>query len=142
MTTSQKRDRIELFRQRLNLLTECLGLAREKTKLLMRHDLAGLEASLVREAETTEQLSQIQLKPEEMGIGHGEELPSECRLVLGEIRAVAEEIEVVNRTNTRLIRHGQHFCQALYAAICPPETYSPSLAVVSRPVEATFQAQF
>jgi len=42
----------------------------------------------------------------------------------------------------RLIENGRQFCEVLYAAIYPPQTYSPSLSLTSRPVESTFQAQY
>jgi hypothetical protein len=54
--------------------------------------------------------------------------------------AIARDIQLINDTNARLIENGRQFCEVLYAAIGPPQTYSPLLA--TRPVEPTFQAEY
>jgi hypothetical protein len=118
MTKSDEQNCQIVIQHQLSLLRTCLKLAQTKTGLLMRHDLGGLEAVLVREAEVMEQLNQAQ------GI------------------SIAAEIQLANHTNARLIENGRQFCEVLYAAICPPQTYSPSLSLKSRPVESTFQAQY
>jgi hypothetical protein len=71
-----------------------------------------------------------------------EELSAEWISLKSEMTAVAKEIQLTNQTNARLIQNGQQFCGVLYRAICPPQTYSPSLSVTSRPVESTFQARY
>jgi hypothetical protein len=126
----------------LSLLQSCLSLAQAKTGLLMRHDLAGLEAILVREAEITEQLGEVQWASATAEIQSCEELSTEWISLKSEISAVAKEIQITNQTNARLIENGQRFCEVLYEAVCPPQTYTPSLSVLSRQTESTFQAQY
>jgi len=138
----EKQDCLDALQEKLDLLKSCLELVQAKTGLLMRHDLTGLEALLVREAEMMEQLNEAQWQPGEAEIRHGEGLSAEWISLKAEISAVAKEIQLTNHTNARLIQNGQQFCEVLYGAVCPPQTYSPSLSVVSRPVEATFQAQY
>ena len=131
------------MQHQLNLLQSCLDLVQAKTGLLMRHDLAGLEAILVREAKMIEQLNEAEWHPEAVEIqGHVEGQSAECISLKAEISSVAGEIQMINQTNARLIQNGVQFCEVMYGAICPPQTYSPWLSVVSRPVEATFQAQY
>jgi Bacterial flagellin N-terminal helical region len=72
-------------------------------------------------------------------IQHREEVSAEWISLESEISAVAREIQLANHTNAQLIENGRQFCEALYAAICPPQTYSPSLSVTSRPVELLFR---
>jgi FlgN protein len=133
---------VSVMRQRLELLKSCLGLMQAKTRLLMRHDLAGLEAILVEEAQMVEQLNSAQGQSRELET-HLDGLQSaEWGSLEAEMRAVVREIQVANHTNARLIQNGQQFCEVLYRTICPPETYSPSLTVMSRPVEATFRANY
>ena len=108
----------------------------------MRHDLAGLEAILVREAEVMEQLNEAPGVSAAAEIQPCDEVSPEWISLRAEMRAVAREIQLVNVTNARLIENGRQFCEVLYAAICPPQTYSPSLSLTSRPVESTFQAQY
>jgi len=142
MMKKEKQDCHRAMQHKLDLLKSCLKLVQAKTGLLMRHDLAGLEAILVREAEMLEWLNGAQLQPEELETQRGVGLSAEWISLKAEIGVVAREIQLTNQTNARLIQNGQQFCQVLYCAICPPQTYSPSLSVMSRPVEATFQAQY
>jgi hypothetical protein len=51
MMSSKEKNCQDVMLRTLSLLQSCLSLAQAKTALLMRHDLAGLEAILVREAE-------------------------------------------------------------------------------------------
>ena len=108
----------------------------------MRHDLAGLEAILVREAEIMDQLNEAQGISVAAEIQPCDEVSAEWISLKSEISATAREIQHANQTNARLIENGRQFCEVLYAAICPPQTYSPSLSLTSRPVESTFQAQY
>lgn len=142
MMNEEKPDSLAALQHKLDFLKTCLKLVHAKTGLLMRHDLAGLESSLVREAEMMEQMNQAQWQPGKAAIQRGEGLSAEWISLKAEISAVAREIQHTNHTNARLIQNGQQFCEVLYGAICPPQTYSLSLSVVSRPVEATFQAQY
>lgn len=142
MMNEEKPDSLAALQHKLDFLKTCLKLVHAKTGLLMRHDLAGLESSLVREAEMMERMNQAQWQPGKAEIQPGEGLSAEWISLKAEISAVAREIQHTNYTNARLIQNGQQFCEVLYGAICPPQTYSPSLSVVSRPVEATFQAQY
>jgi hypothetical protein len=89
-----------------------------------------------------EQLNQAQGISVAAEIQPCEEVSDEWISLKAEISAVAREIQLANRTNARLIENGRQFCDVLYAAICPPQTYSPSLSLTSRPVESTFQAQY
>lgn len=139
--TKEKQNYLRSLQDKLDLLKRCLNLAQAKTGLLMRHDLAALEAILVHEAEMMEQLNQGQESSEVQG-PHGERLSDEWILLKAEICSVAKEIQLTNEINTRLIQNGQQFCEVMYGAICPPQTYSPTLSVVSLPLEATFQAQY
>jgi len=138
----EKQDSLTALQHKLDLLKDCLKLAQAKAGLLMRHDLSCLESCLVREAEMMEQLNQVQWQPGEAESQRGKRLSAEYISLKAEIGAVAKEIQLTNQTNARLIRNGQQFCEVLYRAICPPQTYSPSLSVMSRPMEATFQAQY
>ncbi len=142
MMDSQEKDCQRVMQRTLSLLQSSLSLAQAKTGLLMRHDLAGLEAILVHEAEMMEQLNEAQWVSATAEIQSCEELSPEWISLKSEISAVAKEIQIVNQTNTRLIENGQRFCEVLYEAICPPQMYTPSLSVVSRPTESTFQAQY
>ena len=139
--TKEKQNYLRSLQDKLDLLKRCLNLAQAKTGLLMRHDLAALEAILVHEAEMMEQLNQAQESSEVQG-PHGERLSDEWISLKAEICSVAKEIQLTNEINTRLIQNGQQFCEVMYGAICPPQTYSPTLSVVSLPLEATFQAQY
>jgi hypothetical protein len=143
MTKSEEQNCQRVLRHHLSLLRNCLQLAKTKTGLLMRHDLCGLEAILVREAEMMEQLNEAKcLSVAAAEAQSCEEVSAEWILLKSEISAVAQEIQLANHINARLIENGRQFCEVLYAAICPPQTYSPSLSVTSRPVESTFQAQY
>jgi hypothetical protein len=142
MMKSKEQNCQRVMKQQLNLLRSCLKLAQTKTGLLMRHDLGGLEAILVHEAEMLEQLNGVQWVSATVEIQPHEELSAEWISLKSEIAAIAREIQLTNQTNARLIQSGQQFCEVLYEAICPPQTYSPSLSVTSRPVESTFQAQY
>ena len=142
MTKSDEQNCQRVIRHQLTLLRSCLKLAQTKTGLLMRHDLSGLEAILVREAEVMEQLNEAQGISVAAEIQPCEEVSAEWISLKAEISAVAREIQLANHTNARLIENGRQFCEVLYAAICPPQTYSPSLSLTSRPVESTFQAQY
>jgi hypothetical protein len=142
MTKSDEQNCQRVIRHQLTLLRSCLKLAQTKTGLLMRHDLSGLEAILVREAEVMEQLNEAQGISVAAEIQPCDEVSAEWISLKSEISAIAREIQHVNQTNARLIENGRQFCEVLYAAICPPQTYSPSLSLTSRPVEATFQAQY
>jgi len=137
---NEKQDCLDALQQQLEQLHNCLELVRAKTGLLMRNDLEGLEASLVREAEMMERLNEIQRSAAQTTVGDG--LSAESISLREAISAVAKEIQFTNQTNARLIQNGQQFCEVLYGTLCPPETYSPSLSVRLRPMEATFQAQF
>jgi flagellar FlgN protein len=142
MTKSDEQNCQRVVRHQLTLLRSCLKLAQTKTGLLMRHDLSGLEAILVREAEVMEQLNEAQGISVAAEIQPCDEVSAEWISLKSEISAIAREIQHVNQTNARLIENGRQFCEVLYAAICPPQTYSPSLSLTSRPVESTFQAQY
>jgi hypothetical protein len=142
MTKTDEQNCQRVMQHQLGLLRSCLRLAQTKTGLLMRHDLGGLEAILVREAEVMEQLNQAQGISVAAEIQPSEEVSDAWVSLKSEISAVAREIQLANQTNARLIENGRQFCEVLYAAICPPQTYSPSLSVTSRPVESTFQAQY
>ena len=61
MIDTQEKNSQCVMQRTLSLLQSCLSLAQAKTALLMRHDLAGLEAILVREAEMMEQLNQVRM---------------------------------------------------------------------------------
>jgi len=139
--TRETEDAQSVLRQQLELLKSCLELMRKKTGLLMRQDLVGLESSLVQEAEMMERLSELRKKHEVMGNPHREG-SAECASLKVEMAAVARDIQFANQTNTRLIQNGQRFCEVLYEALFPTGTYSRSLSVTLRPVEATFQAQY
>ena len=140
--TNDEQNCQRVMHHQLSLLRNCLKLAQTKTGLLMRHDLSGLEAILVREAEVMEQLNEAKGISVAAEIQPREEVSTEWVSLKAEISAVAREIQLANHTNARLIENGRQFCEVLYAAICPPQTYSPSLSVTSRPVESTFQAQY
>jgi hypothetical protein len=142
MTKSDEQNCQRVMQHQLGLLRSCLRLAQKKTVLLMRHDLGGLEAILVREAEVMEQLNEAQGISVAGEIQPSEEVSDAWVSLKSEISAVAREIQLANQTNARLIENGRQFCEVLYTAICPPQTYSPSLSVTSRPVESTFQAQY
>ena len=142
MTKSDEQDCQRVIQHQLSLLRSCLDLAQTKTGLLMRHDLSGLEAILVREAEVMEQLNEAQGISVAAEIQPCDEVSAEWISLKSEISAIAREIQNANQTNTRLIENGRQFCEVLYAAIYPPQTYSPSLSLTSRPVESTFQAQY
>src|SRR4030095_5390143 len=142
MTKSDEQNCQRVIRHQLTLLRSCLKLAQTKTGLLMRHDLSGLEAILVREAEVMEQLNEAQGISVAAEIQPCDEVSAEWISLKSEISNIAREIQHVNQTNARLIANGRQFCEVLYAAICPPQTYSPSLSLTSRPVQATFQAQY
>jgi FlgN protein len=142
MTKSDEQNCQRVVRHQLTLLRSCLKLAQTKTGLLMRHDLSGLEAILVREAEVMEQLNEAQGISVAAEIQPCDEVSAEWISLKSEISAIAREIQHVNQANARLIENGRQFCEVLYAAICPPQTYSPSLSLTSRPVESTFQAQY
>jgi hypothetical protein len=142
MTKSDEQNCQRVMQHQLGFLRSCLRLAQKKTVLLMRHDLGGLEAILVREAEVMEQLNQAQGISVAAEIQPSEEVSDAWVSLKSEISAVAREIQLANQTNARLIENGRQFCEVLYAAICPPQTYSPSLSVTSRTVESTFQAQY
>ena len=142
MIMNEKQSGLCDLQHHLELLKSCLEFVKAKTRLLMRHDLTGLEAILVPEGELLERLSELSLSLEKIDSLDREGLSGECLLIRTEIKAVVEEIQVSNQTNARLIQNGQQFCEVLYGAICPPQTYLPSLSVVSRPIEATFQAQY
>lgn len=139
---SEEQNRQFMLHQQLSLLRECLKLAESKTGHLIRHDLYGLEAILVREAEMMEQLKAVKRMSVSTEIPLSHELEAEWTSLKSEIGAVANEIQLVNQANTRLIENGQQFCHVLYQALCPPQTYSPSLSVISRPLETTFQARY
>ena len=142
MTKSDEQNCQRVMQHRLSLLRSCLRLAQTKTGLLMGHYLGGLEAILVREAEVMEQLNEAQGISVAAEIQPSEEVSDAWVSLKSEISAVAREIQLANQTNARLIENGRQFCEVLYAAICPPQTYSPSLSVTSRTVESTFQAQY
>ena len=142
MIDTQEKNSRCVMQRTLSLLQSCLSLAQAKTALLMRHDLAGLEAILVREAEMMEQLNQVEWAFAAGEIESCEELSTEWSSLKSEISAVAKEIQITNQTNARLIENGQRFCEVLYEVICPPQTYTPSLSVLSRQTESTFQAQY
>ena len=142
MTKSDEQNCQRVMQDQLGLLRSCLRLAQMKTGLLMRHDLGGLEAILVREAEVMEQLNQAQGISVAAEIQPSEEVSDAWVSLKSEISAVAREIQLANQTNARLIENGRQFCEVLYAAIYPPQTYSASLSMTSRPVESTFQAQY
>jgi hypothetical protein len=142
MTNSDEQNCQRVMHHRLCLLRSCLKLAQTKTGLLMRHDLGGLEAILVREAEVMEQLNEAQSISVAADIQPSEEISTEWVSLKSEMSAVAREIQLANHTNARLIENGRQFCEVLYAAICPPQTYSPSLSVTSRQMASTFQAQY
>ena len=142
MTMSDEQNCQLVMQHQLSLLRNCLKLAQTKTGFLMRHDLSGLEAILVQEAEVMEQLNEAQGISVVAEIQPSEEVSAEWVSLKSEISAVAREIQLANHTNARLIENGRQFCEVLYAAICPPQTYSPSLSVTSRPVEYTFQAHY
>jgi hypothetical protein len=89
-----------------------------------------------------EQLGEVQWAFATAEIQSCEELSTEWISLKSEISAVAKEIQITNQTNARLIENGQRFCEVLYEAICPPQTYTPSLSVLPRQTESTFQAQY
>ena len=142
MTKSDEQDCQRVIERQLSLLRSCLQLAQTKTGLLMRHDLGGLEAILVREAEVVERLNEVQGISVAAEIQPCDKMSAEWISLKSEISDVAREIQLANHTNARLIENGRQFCEVLYAAICPPQTYSPWLLVTTRPVESTFQAQY
>ena len=142
MMDSQEKNCQRVMQRTLSLLQSCHSLAQAKTGLLMRHDLAGLEAILVHEAEMMEQLNEAQWVSATAEIQSCEELSPEWVSLKSEISAVAKEIQIVNQTNTILIENGQRFCEERYEPICPHQMYTPSLSVVSSPTETTFQAQY
>lgn len=139
---TEDKDRRSALHQQLNLLRECLKLAQTKTGHLMRHDLDGLEAILVREAEMMEQLKAVKRTSGSTEIPLSQELAAEWTSLKSEIGAVAKEIQFVNQANTRLIENGQQFCHVLYQALCPSQTYSPTLSAISCPLETTFQVRY
>jgi hypothetical protein len=108
----------------------------------MYQDLEGLEAILVREGETLEQLNNVQWVAAAVEIQPHDELSSKWISLKSEVMAVSRDIQLTNQTNARLIQNGQQLCEVLFKAICPPQTYSPSLALTSRPMESTFEAQY
>jgi uncharacterized protein YoaH (UPF0181 family) len=142
MIDTQEKNCEHVMQRTLSLLQSCLTVAQAKTRLLMRHDLTGLEAILVREAEIMERLNEAQWASAATEIESCEELLAESISLKSEICAVAKEIRITNQTNARFIEKGQRFCEVLYEAICPPQTYTPSLSVLSRETESTFQAQY
>ena len=140
--TDENQDWHAALHHELELLRNSLELAQAKTQLLMRHDLAGLEASLVREAEMIEQLGEAQQRRERTRPRCGQEVSAEGASLAAEMSAVAREIQLANKTNVRLIQNGQRFCEVLYEIICPVQTYSPSMDVISREVESRLQVQY
>ena len=142
MTTNEKQIGLYELQRHLELLKSCLELVKAKTGFLMRHDLTGLEAILVREGELLERLSERPLSLEEIDAQDRNGLSDAWVFLSTQIRAVVKEIQDSNQTNARLVQNGQQFCEVLYGTICPPQTYLSSLSMVSRPVEATFQAQY
>ena len=142
MIDTQEKNSQCVMQRTLSLLQSCLSLAQAKTALLMRQDLAGLEAILVREAEMMEQLNQVRWVFAADEIQSCEELSTEWISLKSDISAVAKEIQITNQTNARLIENGQRFYELLYEVICPPQTYTPALSVLSRQTESTFQAQY
>ena len=142
MTKSDEQNCQRVIQRQLSLLRDCLKLAQTKTGLLMRHDLAGLEAILVCEAEIMNQLNEAQGISVAAEIQPCDEVSTEWISLKAEISAVAREIQLANLTNARLIENGRQFCEVLYAAICPPQTYSLSLSLASRPLESTFLAKY
>lgn len=58
MTKSGEQNYLRVIQHELSLLRSCLKLLQTKTGLLMWHDLPGLEALVVREAEVMEQLQE------------------------------------------------------------------------------------
>jgi hypothetical protein len=129
------------FRSKLELLRGCLELMQSKTHLLMQHDLAGLETSLVYEAEMLDRLATVRFESLGELIQPGDEHYGEWKNLRLEMEGMAREMQFVNLTNTTLVRNGLQFAETLYAAVCPPQTYSPCLQVATRPVESTFRVR-
>lgn len=143
MTTELERQKsLAVMRKNAVVLRECLQLMQAKTRLLIENNISGLERILLDEAEALKQMQQARPGGEENPIQPGDSEYSEWISLRHGIAVLTQEIQFANESNAKLVQSGLQFCETLYLVLCPPQTYSPELEVVARPVEATFQAQY